>query len=80
MGPMSLLLVDDEEEFVQILAQRLRQRGVAADIVFSGELTGRFTDRVYPSPGWSGHSFPPRKRVADPFCGLSEKPEHRQEP
>lgn len=36
MSPYNLLLVDDEKPFIEILAQRLRQRGYAAAPVFSG--------------------------------------------
>ena len=36
MGPMSILLVDDEKEFIEIIAERLRQRGVAAACAFTG--------------------------------------------
>lgn len=33
---MSFLLVDDEKEFIEIMAGRLRQRGVTVECVFSG--------------------------------------------
>jgi DNA-binding response OmpR family regulator len=34
---IKILLVDDEEEFVKTLAERIRIRGFLADISFSGE-------------------------------------------
>lgn len=36
MSSFSFLLVDDEKEFVETVALRLRQRGYTADCVFSG--------------------------------------------
>ncbi len=37
MPPISLLIVDDEHEFTEILAQRLRKRGFAVTTAISGE-------------------------------------------
>ena len=37
MPPISLLIVDDEQEFTEILAQRLRKRGFAATTATDGE-------------------------------------------
>jgi DNA-binding NtrC family response regulator len=36
MTEVSLLLVDDEPDYIEALADRLRQRGMAADCAFSG--------------------------------------------
>ena len=37
MPPISLLIVDDEQEFTEILAQRLRKRGFTATTATDGE-------------------------------------------
>jgi DNA-binding NtrC family response regulator len=37
MPPISLLIVDDEHEFTEILAQRLRKRGFTVTTAISGE-------------------------------------------
>jgi DNA-binding NtrC family response regulator len=37
MPPISLLIVDDEQEFTEILAQRLRKRGLTATTATDGE-------------------------------------------
>jgi DNA-binding NtrC family response regulator len=37
MPPISLLIVDDEHEFIEILAQRLRKRGFTVTTAISGE-------------------------------------------
>lgn len=37
MPPISLLIVDDEQEFTEILAQRLRKRGFTVTTATSGE-------------------------------------------
>ena len=37
MRDMKVLLVDDEEEFVKALAERLRMRDLRSDTVFDGE-------------------------------------------
>ena len=34
---MKIILVDDEQKFVDMLAKRLKIRGIEADVVFSGE-------------------------------------------
>jgi len=47
MQPIRLLLVDDEEEFVKTLSERIRIRGLDADFVFSGETAlAMLTDSV----------------------------------
>jgi DNA-binding response OmpR family regulator len=37
MEILSVLLVDDEEEFVKTLAERLRMRNIASEVALSGE-------------------------------------------
>ncbi len=37
MPHLRLLLVDDEEEFVKTLSERIRIRGLDADVAFNGE-------------------------------------------
>ena len=37
MTPFKVLLVDDEEEFVRALAERLEIRGIEAEVALSGE-------------------------------------------
>lgn len=37
MAPLKVLLVDDEEEFVKALAERLEIRGIRAEVAFNGE-------------------------------------------
>jgi DNA-binding response OmpR family regulator len=37
MAPLKVLLVDDEEEFVKALAERLEIRGIHAEVAFNGE-------------------------------------------
>ena len=44
MVPIHLLLVDDEQGFVETLARRLVSRGYQVDYVFSGEEALRFLD------------------------------------
>ncbi len=44
MTPIHLLLVDDEQGFVEALARRLVSRGYQASYVFSGEEALRFLD------------------------------------
>jgi DNA-binding response OmpR family regulator len=34
---MKIILVDDEQKFVNMLAKRLTMRGIQADVVFTGE-------------------------------------------
>ena len=47
MQPIRLLLVDDEEEFVKTLSERIRIRGFDADFAFSGETAmAMLTDSV----------------------------------
>ena len=36
MAPISFLLVDDEQTFIEVIAQRLRQRGYEVECAFSG--------------------------------------------
>ena len=36
MKPVSFLLVDDEQAFIEVMADRLRQRGYEVECVFSG--------------------------------------------
>lgn len=37
MTPISFLLVDDEQEFIEVIARRLRQRGYEVECAFSGQ-------------------------------------------
>ena len=37
MKPVSFLLVDDEQAFIEVMAERLRQRGYEVECAFSGE-------------------------------------------
>ena len=37
MKEMKVLLVDDEEEFVKALAERMKMRDVESDVALSGE-------------------------------------------
>jgi DNA-binding response OmpR family regulator len=37
MEKFKVLLVDDEEEFVKALAERLQMRDVGSDLAFNGE-------------------------------------------
>ena len=37
MKPVSFLLVDDEQVFIEVMAERLRQRGYEVECAFSGE-------------------------------------------
>ncbi len=37
MKPVSFLLVDDEQDFIEVIARRLRQRGYEVECVFSGQ-------------------------------------------
>ena len=34
---MKIILVDDEQKFINMLAKRLAMRGIHADVVFSGD-------------------------------------------
>jgi DNA-binding NtrC family response regulator len=50
MEMLNVLLVDDEEEFVKTLAERLRMRNIACEVALSGEqalhLLGGYTPDV----------------------------------
>ena len=37
MKPVSFLLVDDEQAFIEVMAERLRQRGYEVECAFSGQ-------------------------------------------
>ena len=62
MKDIRILLVDDEEEFVQALAERLQLRDLSSRTAFSGEEALRFVDGAAPDimvldlkmPGTSG--------------------------
>ncbi|MFH1155549.1 MAG: response regulator [Pseudomonadota bacterium] len=44
MTPLKILLVDDERQFAETLAQRLHLRGIAADCAFSGKQAIHYLD------------------------------------
>ncbi len=48
MKKFKLLLVDDEEEFVRALAERLRMRDLESDTVFDGDQALSFVDEKEP--------------------------------
>ncbi|MBW1742007.1 MAG: response regulator [Deltaproteobacteria bacterium] len=48
MGKFKVLLVDDEEEFIQSLAERLSMRELGSDTAYSGEQALSFVSRQEP--------------------------------
>ncbi len=48
MKEMKLLLVDDEEEFVKTLSERMKMRDLKSDVAFSGEEALKTMDKDLP--------------------------------
>ena len=48
MEKLKVLLVDDEEEFVKTLSERLQLRGFAAEIAFNGERALKIVNDRFP--------------------------------
>ena len=48
MPDIKLLLVDDEQEFVETLAERLRMRDLGSDVAFDGETALTITEEGVP--------------------------------
>ncbi len=71
---MKVILVDDEQKFINMLAKRLAFRGIQADVVFSGEdAIKKISTIVYDvavldikMPGISGIQLKQKLKTLDP--------------
>jgi DNA-binding response OmpR family regulator len=74
MEGMKILLVDDEEEFVKTLSERIEIRGLKADVALSGEQALKAMDENLPDvivldlkmPGMDGMEILRRAKKAHP--------------
>jgi len=74
MEGMKILLVDDEEEFVKTLSERMEIRGLKADVALSGEKVLKAMDENLPDvivldlkmPGMDGMEILRRAKKAHP--------------
>jgi DNA-binding response OmpR family regulator len=71
---MKIILVDDEKKFINMLAKRLKMRGIQADIAFTGDdAIKKVRDAAYDvavldikMPGISGIQLKRELRIIDP--------------